>query len=404
MKTTYLLLVSICLVFSLQAQTDELQAASPAIPASAIPPITAPRTAESLDTLLGPIALYPDALIALILPASTTPSDVVLANRYAQAKGDPATVAAQPWDDSVKALVLYPDVLKWMDENLAWTQALGQSFLAQPADVMNAVQRLRVRARATGALIDTPQQQVVTQGTTVVIVPAQPDIIYVPVYDPTVVYVQRTTVRINRPFITFGFGYQIGPRFIYDCDWDRRTVCVVSRPPTWHSQPQYSSRNTAHPEKLPPQPWHPPSDYRPHSDIQVNTHTPTLRPIRIDPRKSPSDPTQIPSSSPRPQTGSPGMVTSAPNRSSHIPSPRKDLIPPVEIVPAAPLPSAPTTPVQVTPRPMLAKPQAPTRPTRPFNVEPTDRLHHTITPTPITGPATDEDPAKLDQRKRRPTP
>jgi hypothetical protein len=78
---------------------------------------------EALNQLLAPIALYPDALIALILPASTVPSDVVLAARYISSNGDPAQVANQPWEDSVKSLARYPDVLKWMDQNLEWTSS-----------------------------------------------------------------------------------------------------------------------------------------------------------------------------------------------------------------------------------------------------------------------------------------
>ena len=84
---------------------------------------------EALNELLAPIALYPDALIALILPASTVPADLVLAARYIASNGDPAQVANQLWDDSVKSLVRYPDVLKWMDQNLEWTTAVGEAFL-----------------------------------------------------------------------------------------------------------------------------------------------------------------------------------------------------------------------------------------------------------------------------------
>lgn len=103
-----------------------------------------------LETLLGPVALYPDALIALILPASASSSDIVLAARYLAANQDPQQLDAQAWDESVRSLARYPDVIKWLDENLAWTQQLGTAFLAQPAEVMQAVQRLRARARAAG--------------------------------------------------------------------------------------------------------------------------------------------------------------------------------------------------------------------------------------------------------------
>jgi len=150
MKTTSSVLLGLCLALVARAQ-DENASALPPVPSAAPAPMTAEstalqRTPEILDSLLGPIALYPDALVALMLPAATSPTDVVLAARYLSAKGDPAAVNSQPWSDSVKALVHYPDVLKWMDENLPWTQSLGQAFLDQPADVMNAVQRLRARA------------------------------------------------------------------------------------------------------------------------------------------------------------------------------------------------------------------------------------------------------------------
>jgi hypothetical protein len=176
---------------------------------------------EALNQLLAPIALYPDALIALILPASTVPSDVVLAARYISSNGDPAQVANQPWEDSVKSLARYPDVLKWMDQNLEWTSALGEAFLNQPADVMNTMQGLRAEAKAAGNLRGTPQQQVVEEKTYIRIVPAQPDVIYVPQYDPEVVYVQPYSQDYGR-LLTFGAGFAVGSWLNYDFDWDRR--------------------------------------------------------------------------------------------------------------------------------------------------------------------------------------
>ena len=116
--------------------------APPAATAESVPLKLLP---EALNQLLAPIALYPDALIALILPASTVPSDLVLAARYISSNGDPAQVVNQPWDDSVKSLVRYPDVVKWMDQNLEWTTQVGEAFLDQPADVMNTIQQLGPR-------------------------------------------------------------------------------------------------------------------------------------------------------------------------------------------------------------------------------------------------------------------
>ncbi|MEI8313768.1 MAG: DUF3300 domain-containing protein, partial [Verrucomicrobiota bacterium] len=174
---------------------------------------------EKLARLLAPVALYPDALIALILPASTVPSDVVLAARYLKANGDPDQAASQPWDESVKSLTRYPEVLAWMDQNLEWTASLGEAFVEQPADVMSAVQTLRQQAKAAGNLADTPQQKVVEEESSIRIVPADPDVIYVPQYDPQVVYIQSYT---SVPFVTFGLGCAVGMWLSYDFDWNRR--------------------------------------------------------------------------------------------------------------------------------------------------------------------------------------
>ena len=187
---------------------------------------------EELDRLLAPIALYPDALIALILPASTVPSDLVLAARYVGSNGDPAQIADQPWDDSVKSLARYPDVLKWMDQNLDWTTTVGDAFIDQPADVMNSVQRLRVKALAAGNLFDTPQQTIVKEETSIRIVPVEPDVIYVPEYDPEVVYVQPYSQDLG-PVLTFGAGFAVGSWLTYDLDWNRRGIYVGQWRPGW---------------------------------------------------------------------------------------------------------------------------------------------------------------------------
>ena len=189
---------------------------------------------EKLNQLLSPIALYPDALVALILPASTVPSDVVLAARYIASNGDPAQAANQTWDDSVKSLIRYPDVVKWMDQNLEWTTQVGEAFLDQPAEVMNAIQRLRAQARAAGNLVDTPQQRIVKEESCacIRIVPAEPEVIYVPQYDPEVVYVQPYAPYLG-PALTFGIGFAVGPWLNYDCDWPGRRVCVGDWNPGW---------------------------------------------------------------------------------------------------------------------------------------------------------------------------
>jgi len=220
-KLSLIMLLSAFVACPLRAQ-----APPPEPPQAAVQSTPQKLAPEALNELLAPIALYPDALIALILPASTVPSDLVLAARYIASNGDPAQVANQPWDDSVKSLARYPDLLKWMDQNLEWTTQVGEVFLDQPADVMNSIQQLRAQAIAAGNLVDTPQQkivkEIVKEETCVRIVPAEPEVIYVPQYDPEVVYVQPYTPDFG-PVVTFGVGFAVGSWLNYDCDWGRRT-------------------------------------------------------------------------------------------------------------------------------------------------------------------------------------
>lgn len=227
---------------------------SPALEGQQPPPAAvAPgaQTAEllapaALADLLGPIALYPDALIALILPASTMPRDISLAARYLAGGGDGNQVASQPWDDSVKSLARYPEVVKWLDDNLEWTSSVGDAFVAQPADVMNAVQALREQARAAGNLVDTPQQrvvqEVVREKTYIRIVPSEPEVIYVPQYDPQVVYVERQPDFIG-PIIGFGVGFAVGSWLNYDCDWGRNGVYYGDYRPGWNNWNNWNGGN-----------------------------------------------------------------------------------------------------------------------------------------------------------------
>jgi len=149
---------------------------------------------EELDQMLAPIALYPDSLLAQILMASTYPLEVVQADRWTKANknlgGDQLNDALdrQDWDPSVKALVPLPQILSMMSERLEWTQKLGDAFLDQQEEVMDTVQRLRARAQAAGNLMDTEQQRVIVQERVIEIVPVQPEVVYVPVYDPMVIY------------------------------------------------------------------------------------------------------------------------------------------------------------------------------------------------------------------------
>jgi hypothetical protein len=197
-------------------------------------PAYQPLPASQLDQLLGPIALYPDPLIAEMLPASTLPTQIVLADRYVTGGGDPNQINQQPWDASVQAMARYPSVLKWMDDNLNWTAQIGQAFLNQQPDVMASVQRLRGEASKLGNLQSSPQQQVINDGSDIEIVPADPQVIYVPVYQPDQVYYDPFA---GSPFITFGIGCPFGAWMDYDCDWGDGNLIFwgngFSRPANW---------------------------------------------------------------------------------------------------------------------------------------------------------------------------
>jgi hypothetical protein len=156
------------------------------------------RTPDELDSLVAPIALYSDPLLAQVLAASTYPLEVVEAKRWLEAnaslQGEALITAAQKndWDPTVQALVAFPDALKRLDENIQWTTDLGNAFLDQQEDVMDAVQRMRLRAQDSGKIATTPEQTVertvVENKTVIVIQPADPQVIYVPTYNPVVVY------------------------------------------------------------------------------------------------------------------------------------------------------------------------------------------------------------------------
>ncbi len=189
------------------------------------PPYTQ-QTPEQLQQLVAPIALYPDSLVAQILAASTFPEQVVEADRWVQAhpdlKGDALgqAVDQQPWDPSVKALAAFPSVLGNMDKNLSWTSSLGDAYYNQQQDVMDAVQVMRRRAQEAGNLKTTPQQTVTTQGSTIIVQPASPEVVYVPAYDPWLVYggpivawpgwYPYPGIWFGGPYLSFGIGFGIG--------------------------------------------------------------------------------------------------------------------------------------------------------------------------------------------------
>lgn len=230
MKTIFNLLLILGLaVFAAGAQ-DEVPPPMPA---------TQMFNDAQLQQLLGPIALYPDPLIAIMLPAATLPTEIVMADRYVSGGGDPNQIDQQPWDPNVQALAHYPDILKWMDDNLNWTTQLGEAFENQQQDVMTAIQELRTEAYNLGNLQSTPQQQVVDDNGYIEIVPANPDDVYVPNYQPNQVYYYQS---YGAPFVTFGAGFVIGPWLCGDFDWRNHHLIYWDRDHPrpagwWHQSP-----------------------------------------------------------------------------------------------------------------------------------------------------------------------
>lgn len=210
-------------------------AAQPA-PQEVAPPRISPGVA---DRLLGPIALYPDPLLALILPASTAPADISAASAYLVQYADTTRIDRQPWDPSVRALAHYPAILSWMADNIEWTAAVGSAFLASPSEVMRSIQRLRARAKAAGVLVSTPQQQVVVQDNTIEILPSRPESIYAPDYDAGGVYSDEPSSGYGGSLMSFGPALPVGPWLSYDLDWVGCSVWVGGwdewhGPDGWH--------------------------------------------------------------------------------------------------------------------------------------------------------------------------
>src|SRR6185436_2796162 len=201
----------------------QLGGPAPTTPAQTAAPTAAPTPAkagtfskEELEQMAAPIALYPDPLLAQVLMASTYPLEIVEAARWKKANasvtGDAVAEALkkEDWDPSVKSLVTFPDVLAMMDEQIGWTQKLGDAFLAQQTELMDSVQRLRAKAKAEGTLMSSKEQKVIEEPappppadapapssaaaatpapTTIIkIEPSNPEVVYVPTYNPTVVY------------------------------------------------------------------------------------------------------------------------------------------------------------------------------------------------------------------------
>lgn len=238
------------------------QAARAADPPAAAAQSEAVFRQEELDQMLAPLALYPDALLAQVLMASTYPGDVADAVAWSRAhpdaSGDDAVgqVANEPWDPSVQSLVAFPAVLVTLGQDPAWVQRVGDAFLAQPGDVMDSVQRLRRQAQAAGNLQSTEQQRVIVQPAastttvvqapaptqTIIIEPADPQVVYVPSYNPSVVYGTWPNPSYPPAYyppppgyyfgsaLVAGLGFAAGVAVIDsiwgDCDWDHDDIDI----------------------------------------------------------------------------------------------------------------------------------------------------------------------------------
>lgn len=233
--------VGVCAIGFLFGQDQPPPPGQPA-PQGQPPPLPPPNqalTPDQLDDLVAPIALYPDPLLSQIMVASTYPLEIVEAFQWVQRNpglnGPALTQAAQEqnWDPSVQALVVFPDVLKRLNDDVTWTTNLGNAFLAQQQDVMDAVQRMRQRAQEAGKLAPTPQQNVETStenGQPVIqIMPADPAVLYVPVYDPAWIWGPPLWYPYPRWYwpprsvifggVGFGFGLGINVGFFFGGGW-----------------------------------------------------------------------------------------------------------------------------------------------------------------------------------------
>jgi hypothetical protein len=235
------------------------------------PPPAAQGTTFSdaeLDQMLAPVALYPDPLLAQIFMAATYPFEIAQADRWMAdnpgLSGDSlqSALVNEPWDPSVKSLVAVPQVLTWMASNSQWTESLGEAFLAQGDQLMDHVQTLRQRAQARGDLSSTPQQQVADDGGYITITPADPQALYVPVYQPDVVYgpwwwsgypPYAFAAPVGAVFVGgffWGAPFAVGPALWGRPDWrDHRVMINTSNysafartrgaPPVWRFDPAH---------------------------------------------------------------------------------------------------------------------------------------------------------------------
>jgi hypothetical protein len=196
-------------------------------------------TAEELNALVAPVALYPDDLLAIVLPAATNPVQVVEAQRFLDKRAsDPNLQPDEDWDPSVIALVNYPEVVKKMNDDLSWTQDLGNAVLDQQEDVLKAIQAARQSASDGGYLQSNDKQVVVNEGDNITIESSSPEVIYVPQYDPQPIIYNNYTTSYPPPYYsdpyppywapaaTFFAGAFVGAAFAYGFDWDNGDIDI----------------------------------------------------------------------------------------------------------------------------------------------------------------------------------
>jgi hypothetical protein len=262
-----LILLLCCLLVRFTAQAESFGPTGQSNEPPPTPPVE--HSPQELQQLVAPIALYPDALVAQILAASTYPAEIVEADRWMQShsnlKGEELAkeVDKQPWDPSVKAVAQFPSVLENMDKNLSWTSSLGDAYLNQQQDVTDAVQAMRQQAHKAGHLDSNEQEKVTTQGSTIIIEPANPEVVYVPAYDPWLVY--------GEPIVAYpgwypvpgiflggagiGFGIGLGVGFFggygwgwhhWGCDWHGHRVIYNHNTYISHSRTIINRNNFNH--------------------------------------------------------------------------------------------------------------------------------------------------------------
>ena len=215
-QTMSMVVCSTLIIAGAPTELLQAQSASQPAPASTLPAV-APLTSNQLDALVAPIALYPDALVAQVLAAASYADEVAFAdlwlaqNQNLQGTALTQAVNQQSWDPSVKALTQFPSVLHNLAKNLSWTSSLGQAFENQQSDVMAAVQDMRAKAQAAGTLQSSSQIKVVQQSPqTIIIEPAASNVVYVPQYNPAVVYGAPLVVPAYTPPVAVAAGLSFG--------------------------------------------------------------------------------------------------------------------------------------------------------------------------------------------------